>query len=180
MAVGNCFWKVQAEDFRENTLGRVIVVYNCFSKQSLCNLTKRMTLPLLFPGEIFQNGWLWTAASEQSRIAACNFIRFLRIKIFFRILYKITLNVNIDFLKIATSQPIVSKEQAWPWSLEIRIEKIFNYLIKQNQKLGSDSVLQQSTTMSRVQSPDSSMQSPESRVQRPASRVQHLVSRVRI
>ena len=52
-------------------------------------------------------------------------------------------------------------------SLEIRTQRIFNNLIQQNQKLGSDSVLQQSSTMS-------SVQGPASRVQRTtlASRVQ--------
>ena len=69
------------------------------------------------------------------------------------------------------SEPILSTEQAWLWSLEIHIERIFNHLIKQNQKLGSDSVLQQSTTVSRVQRPESSVQNPESRVQHPESSV---------
>ena len=52
-------------------------------------------------------------------------------------------------------------------SLEIRTQRIFNNLIQQNQKLGSDSVLQQSSTMS-------SAQGPASRAQRTtlASRVQ--------
>ena len=65
-------------------------------------------------------------------------------------------------------------------------------LVKQNQKLGSDSVLQQSTTVSsvqclepsvqsvpsRVQHPESRVQGPASRVQRPGSRVPSLASRV--
>ena len=59
------------------------------------------------------------------------------------------------FLKIATSEPIASTEQAWLWSLEICIENFFNNLIKQNHKLDSDSVLQQSTTVSKVKSPES-------------------------
>ena len=29
-------------------------------------MIKRKTLPLVFSGEIFENGWLWTAASEES------------------------------------------------------------------------------------------------------------------
>ena len=37
-------------------------------------------------------------------------------------------------------------------SLVIRTKKSFNNLIKQNQKLGSDSVLKQSMTVSSVQS----------------------------
>ena len=86
MAVDSYFWTVQAEDFQENILGGVILVYNRHSEQPVCNLTKRRTLPPVFPGEIFENGWLWTAASEQSKIAACNVIRFLTIKISFRIL----------------------------------------------------------------------------------------------
>ena len=64
-------------------------------------------------------------------------------------------------------------------SLKIPTQRIFNNLIKQNQKLSSDSVLNQSTTVSGVQSPESSIQSLASRVQGPASRIQHstLVSR---
>ena len=67
MAVDSCFWTVQAEDFQENILSGVILVYNRYSKQSVYNLTKRMTLPPVFPVEIFENGWLWTAASEKSK-----------------------------------------------------------------------------------------------------------------
>ena len=52
------------------------------------------------------------AASEQSKIAACNVIRFLTIKISFGILLSVTLNVNMEFLKIAKPQLIVSIEQA--------------------------------------------------------------------
>ena len=86
MTVDGCFSTVQAEDFQENILGGVILVYNRHSEQSLCNLTKRVTLPPVFPGEIFKNGWLRTAASEQSKIATYNVIRFLTVKISFRIL----------------------------------------------------------------------------------------------
>ena len=67
MNVDGCFWTVQAEDFQENIFGGVNLVYNRYSEQSVCNLTKRMTLPPVFPGEIFENEWLWTAASEQSK-----------------------------------------------------------------------------------------------------------------
>ena len=45
MAVDSCFWTVQAENFQENILGGVILVYNRYSEQSVCNLTKRRTLP---------------------------------------------------------------------------------------------------------------------------------------
>ena len=40
-------------------------------------------------------------------------------------------------------------------SLEIRTQRIFNSLIKQNQKLASDFVLKQSTIVSSAQSPAS-------------------------
>ena len=30
-------------------------------------MIKRRALPLVFSGEIFENGWLWTAASEESK-----------------------------------------------------------------------------------------------------------------
>ena len=51
--------------------------------------------------------------------------------------------------------------------LEIPTQRIFNDLIKQNQKLGSGFVLNQSTTVS-------SVQPPVSKVQRTESNVQHL------
>ena len=57
-------------------------------------------------------------------------------------------------------------------SLEIPPPKIFNNLIKQNQKLDCDSLLKQPTTVSSVQSPSPKVQRLVSRVQRPASRVQ--------
>ena len=72
--------------FQENILGGAILVYNRYSEQSVSNLTKRRTLPPVFSGYIFENGWLWTATSEESKIAACNKIRFLTIKISFDIL----------------------------------------------------------------------------------------------
>ena len=66
-------------------------------------------------------------------------------------------------------------------SLEIRTERIFNNLIKQNQKLAADFVRKQSKIVLSAQSPTSSVKSPEfsvhsptSRVQRPGFRVQHL------
>ena len=43
------------EDFQENILGRLILVYNCYSEQSACNLTKTKTPQLVFSGEIFEN-----------------------------------------------------------------------------------------------------------------------------
>ena len=61
-----------SEDFQENIFGRVILVYDCYSEQSVSNLTKMRTLQPVFSGEIFENEWLWTAASEQSKIPACN------------------------------------------------------------------------------------------------------------
>ena len=52
-----CFRTVQAKDFQENILGGVILVYNRYSEQSVCNLTKRRILPPLFSAEVFKNGW---------------------------------------------------------------------------------------------------------------------------
>ena len=70
-------------------------------------------------------------------------------------------------------------------SLEILTQRIFNNLIKENQKLESDSVLKQSTIVSSVQSPGSKVQRllcrvqcPESNVQSPGSRIQHQESSV--
>ena len=64
------------KNFQENILGGATLVYNRYSEQPVCNLTKRRTPPPVFSGENFENGWLWTADSEQSMIAACNVIRF--------------------------------------------------------------------------------------------------------
>ena len=63
-------------------------------------------------------------------------------------------------------------------SLEIRTERIFNNLIKQNQKLAADFVLKQSKIVSSAQSPTSSVKSPRSSAQSPASSVQSSASRV--
>ena len=40
-----------------------------------------MTRPPVFSGEIFENGWLRTAAAEQSEITVCDVIQFLTMKI---------------------------------------------------------------------------------------------------
>ena len=52
---------------KENFLDGVILVYNRYSEQQTWNLTKRKTVPPAFFRDIFHNGWLWTAASEQSK-----------------------------------------------------------------------------------------------------------------
>ena len=70
----------------QKILGRVILVYYCYCEQSVCNLTKRRTLQPIFSGEIYENGWLPTAASEQSEITAYDIIEFLTINFFFGIL----------------------------------------------------------------------------------------------
>ena len=72
MAVDGCFWRVQVEDFQKKILGGVILVSNRNYEQEACNLTKRRTLPPSFPGDIFKNGWPWTAASEESKMATYN------------------------------------------------------------------------------------------------------------
>ena len=50
-----------SEDFQENIPNGVILVCNRYSEQ------KRRILPTVFSGEIFENGWLWIAISEQSK-----------------------------------------------------------------------------------------------------------------
>ena len=80
------FWKISKICGCRTFLVDVILVYNRYSDQPVCNLTKRGTPPPVFSGEIFENGWLWMAASEQSKIAACNVIQFLTIKICFGII----------------------------------------------------------------------------------------------
>ena len=81
MAVDSCFWIDQVKDFHEN-FGGVILVYNCYSEKSVCNSDQKKDSTT----SIFENGWLLKAVSEQSKIATCNVIRFLTIKISFRIL----------------------------------------------------------------------------------------------
>ena len=63
-------------------------------------------------------------------------------------------------------------------SLEICIQIICYNLLKQNQKLGSDSALQQSTTVSSIKCPELSVQGPAFRVQRPESSVHSPTSRI--
>ena len=75
-----------SEDFQENILGGVILVYSHYSEQLFCNFTKKRFLLPVLSGEIFESGWLWTAASGQSEIASCNVTQFLTIKISFGIL----------------------------------------------------------------------------------------------
>ena len=65
-------------------------------------------------------------------------------------------------------------------SLEIRTERIFNNLIKQNQKLAADFVLKQSKIVSSAQSPMSSVKSSEPSALSPASSVQSSVSIVQL
>ena len=44
-----------SQDFQENILAEVILVYCRYSEQSACNLTKRRILTPEFCGEIFKN-----------------------------------------------------------------------------------------------------------------------------
>ena len=60
-----------------------------------------------------KNKWLWTTASEQFKIA-CNVIPFLTKRFlspFFYVRLNVRLDINIEFLKIAKSEPIASIEQ---------------------------------------------------------------------
>ena len=45
-----------SEDVQENILGRVILVYNRYSEQSVFNLTKTSAQQPVFSGEMFENG----------------------------------------------------------------------------------------------------------------------------
>ena len=65
-------------------------------------------------------------------------------------------------------------------SLKIRTERIFNNLIKQNQKMAADFVLKQSKIVCSAQSPTSRVKSPESSALSPACSVQSLVSIVQL
>ena len=55
-----CFWTVQAEDFHENILDGVILVYNRYSEQSVCE-PKKGPREALYHQEIFKNRWLLTS-----------------------------------------------------------------------------------------------------------------------
>ena len=147
-----------------------ILVYNRYSEQSVCNLFKKSTLPLVFSRGTFDNGYLWKAASEQCEKAACNIIRFLTLKNSFGFLLYVRLHKYSYY--IISKNNRVRTYTLYRLSVNMRSLKIpaprnFNNLIRQNQKLGSDSDLNQSATVSRVQSPGPSAQSPASLVQRP-------------
>ena len=66
-----------SEGLQESILGGVILVYDRYSEQSVFILTKRRTQTPAFFGEIIKNVCLWTAASEQLQVAACNVIGIL-------------------------------------------------------------------------------------------------------
>ena len=74
-----------SKDSQENILGGVILVIATLNSQSVIR-PKEGLCHQNFSGNILENGWLWTAAFEQSKIAACNVIRFLTIKISFGIM----------------------------------------------------------------------------------------------
>ena len=61
MFVDDCFWTVKAEDFHENILGGVILVYNHYSEHSVCNLSKKRNLPRYF----LENIQKWMAQSKR-------------------------------------------------------------------------------------------------------------------
>ena len=61
-------------------------LHHRYSEQSVCNLTKRRTQKPVFSGEIFENGWLRTAAPEQTEITPCEVIQLLTMEISFDIL----------------------------------------------------------------------------------------------
>ena len=75
-------------------------------------MTKRRTLPPVFSVEICESEWLRSVASEQSKISACNEIRFLTKKFLLAFFYNVILKVNREFLKLAMSEPLVCTEQA--------------------------------------------------------------------
>ena len=86
----------------KNILCGVILIKNRCFEQSVCKFSKRETLLPVFSGEIFENEWIWTAASEHFEIAPCNVIRFLTVKIYLVFFDNVTLNVNIEILKTNT------------------------------------------------------------------------------
>ena len=110
-----------------------------FGIDKMAPLLLRIKLPQIFV--IFKNGWLFTAASEESEIAAFHVIRFLtHNKNSFRYSFLTELKISKNSHLRAYTLYRISLTMR---SLEIRTQRIFNYLTKQNMKLGSDSVLNQ-------------------------------------
>ena len=65
MAVDSCFWIVQAEYFQENIFGGVILVYNRHPLWTVSlQFDQKKDCTTGISSKIFENGWLWTAASE--------------------------------------------------------------------------------------------------------------------
>ena len=56
-----------------------------YSEQWVCNLTKGRTQQPVFSGERSENGWLRTAATEQSEKTAFDVIQFLKMEVSFGI-----------------------------------------------------------------------------------------------
>ena len=109
-----------------------------FGIDKMAPLLLRIKLPQIFV--IFKSGWLLTAASEESEIDAFLVIRFLTHKNSFRYSFLTELKISKNSHLRAYTLYRISLTMG---SLEIRTQRIFNYLTKQNMKLGSDSVLNQ-------------------------------------
>ena len=113
------------------------------------------------------DGCFWTVQDD-------NVIRFLTIKISFGILLNVTL--NISYYRISKNSQVrtygLYRASMIRRSLGIRTQRIFNNLIKQNQKLASDFVLKPLTIGSSAQSPEPNVQIVGSNVQRLTSSVE--------
>ena len=56
-----------SKDFQENILSGVILVYNRYSKEPFVIWPEKRLYYWCFNREILEDGWLWTATSEQSK-----------------------------------------------------------------------------------------------------------------
>ena len=111
---GQLLLNIPSGRFPRNILGGVILVYNRYSEQSVYNLTRWMTLPPLFFGEIFENVWLRIVASEQSK-------RKISMKTFLLESFQyiiVTLNNSVcNLAKRITLSPVVSWRVFRKWTI---------------------------------------------------------------
>ena len=104
------------------------------------NFTKSRTLPSLFflSWEIFENGWLLTASSEQLRKVDFDVFQFSTIAISFSCyFYNGKLNVKKTFLQIALLESTPYRISVSMSFLEDLTQVIFNDSLKPNEQLAS-------------------------------------------
>ena len=130
----------------------------------------------------FRNGWLWTDASEEFKLASFDLIQLL-IKAIFQMVFfyivtpwrsMVTRNVYIKVLKLAVLEHILYRISVTMRSSEYCTQRSFNNSVVQNQVLG----FPVKKSVHCLERPESRVQSLASRLQCAGSRIQSLVSRV--